>query len=165
MAERTVGVGLVGGGLMGREAASAMARWVHLAPIGVRPRLVHVCDPSPEARVWYERLDPVPRLTANLADLLADDEVEAVYCAVPHDLHEEVYLAVLGAGRHLLGEKPFGIDLPANEAILGAIPPGSFVACSSELPFYPGGQAVWRWIAEGRFGRVLEVRSLFLHSS
>ena len=165
MADRVVGFGLVGGGLMGREFASAAARWVHLAPIGVRPRLVHVCDPSAEARAWYERLDPAPRLTAELADLLADDQVEAVYCAVPHNLHEEVYVAVLEAGKHLLGEKPFGIDLAANAAINVAIPPGLVVRCSSELPFYPGGQAVARWIAEGRFGRVLEVRSLFLHSS
>jgi len=165
MADRVVGFGLVGGGLMGREFASAAARWVHLAPFGVRPRLVHVCDPSPEARAWYERLDRAPRLTAELDELLADDEVEAVYVAVPHNLHEEVYVAALEAGKHLLGEKPFGIDLPANEAINRAIPPGLLVRCSSELPFYPGGQAVARWIAEGRFGRVLEVRSLFLHSS
>lgn len=150
---------------MGREFASAAARWAHLEPIGVRPRLVHVCDPSAGARSWYERLDPAPRLTAELGELLADDDVEAVYCAVPHNLHEEVYVAVLAAGKHLLGEKPFGIDLPANEAINRAIPPGVLVRCSSELPFFPGGQAVARWIAEGRFGRVVEVRSLFLHSS
>ena len=40
MADRVVGVGVIGGGLMGREFASAVARWVHLAPLGVRPRLV-----------------------------------------------------------------------------------------------------------------------------
>jgi len=165
MADRVVGFGLVGGGLMGRELASAAARWVHLAPIGVRPRLVHVCDPSPEALAWYERLDPAPRPTANVGELLADPEVEAVYCAVPHNLHEQLYVQILDAGKHLLGEKPFGIDLPANEAITRAIPPGRLVRCSSELPFYPGGQAVARWIAEGRAGRILEVRSLFLHSS
>jgi predicted dehydrogenase len=72
---------------------------------------------------------------------------------------------VLAAGKHLLGEKPFGIDLQANEAINRAIPPGVLVRCSSELPFFPGGQAVAHWIAERRFGRVLEVRSKFLHSS
>jgi predicted dehydrogenase len=165
MADRVVGIGLVGGGLMGREFASAAARWAHLAPIGVRPRLVHVCDPSAEARAWYGRLDPAPRLTADLDDVLQDDEVEAVYCAVPHNLHEEVYVAVLEARKHLLGEKPFGIDLAANDAINRAIPPGTLVRCSSELPFFPGGQAVARWIREGRFGRVLDVRSLFLHSS
>jgi predicted dehydrogenase len=165
MADRVVGFGLVGGGLMGREFASAAARWVHLAPIGVRPRLVHVCDPSPEALAWYGRLDPAPRLTADVGELLADPEVEAVYCAVPHHLHEQLYVQILHAGKHLLGEKPFGIDLPANAAINSAIPPDVLVRCSSELPFYPGGQAVARWIAEGRAGRILEVRSLFLHSS
>src|SRR5579864_8490878 len=165
MAERVVGLGLVGGGLMGREFASAAARWIHLADLGVRPRLVHVCDPSADARAWFQRLDPTPRLTADYGELLADAEVEAVYCAVPHHLHEELYVATLTAGKHLLGEKPFGIDLAANEAINRAIRPGLLVRCSSELPFYPGGQAVFRWLAEGRFGRVLEVRSQCLHSS
>src|SRR5580765_4146359 len=137
MADRVVGFGVVGGGLMGREFASAAARWIHLADLGVRPRIVHVCDPSPDARAWFERLDPAPRLSADFRDLLADDAVEAVYCAVPHHLHEEIYVAILGSGRHLLGEKPFGIDLPANEEITRAIPPGSLVRCSSELPFQP----------------------------
>ena len=39
------------------------------------------------------------------------------------------------------------------------------MCCSSELPFFPGGQEAWRFVAERRFGRVLEVRSQFLHSS
>lgn len=163
--DRVVRFGLIGGGLMGREFASAAARWVHLDPIGVRPELAVVCDTSPEVLAWYERLDPRPRLVADHRELLADDAVEAVYCAVPHALHEQIYRDVLAAGKHLLGEKPFGVDLAANEAITAAIPDGVLVRCSSELPFFPGGQAVWRWIAERRYGRVLEVRSQFLHSS
>src|SRR5919201_5699133 len=167
MAERVVRFGLIGGGLMGREFASAAARWVHLADIGVRPELAVVCDANPEVLAWYERLRPAPRLVTDYRELLADDAVEAVYVAVPHRLHEEIYVAVLEAGKHLLGEKPFGIDLAANDAINRAIAarPDLLVRCSSELPFFPGGQHVFRWIAERRFGRVLEVRSQFLHSS
>ncbi|MBA2296642.1 MAG: Gfo/Idh/MocA family oxidoreductase [Actinobacteria bacterium] len=165
MADRVVRFGLIGAGLMGREFASAVARWVHLAEIGVRPELAVVCDTSPEALAWYTRLDPAPRLVSDYHELLADDVVDAVYCAVPHNLHEEIYTAVLGSGKHLLGEKPFGIDLAASEAIVRAIPPDVLVRCSSELPFYPGGQEVSRWIAERSYGRVLEVRSQFLHSS
>jgi predicted dehydrogenase len=164
---RTVRVGIVGGGLMGRELASAAARWIHLADLGVRPQVVAVCDTNPEVLGWYERLDPRPRLLSDYRDLLADGAVEAVYCAVPHHLHRELYTAILRAGKHLLGEKPFGIDLAANTAILREVAarPDLLVRCSSELPFYPGGQRAWRWIAERRYGRVLEVRSLFLHSS
>ena len=152
---------------MGREFASAAARWLHLADIGVRPELAVVCDTNPEVLSWYEQLAPRPRLVTDWQELLADGAVEAVYCAVPHHLHEELYVAALRAGKHLLGEKPFGIDLRANEAISREIAahPDLVVRCSSELPFYPGGQEAARFIAERRYGRVLEVRSLFLHSS
>ena len=165
MAERVVRFGLIGGGLMGREFASAVARWAHLADIGVRPELAVVCDTSRDVLAWYERLAPAPQLVSDYRELLADDAVDAVYCAVPHNLHEEIYTAILAAGKHLLGEKPFGIDLAANESINRAIPSEVLVRCSSELPFYPGGQEVFRWIAERRYGQVLEVRSQFLHSS
>src|SRR5436305_15173911 len=101
---------------MGREFASAAARWIHLADIGARPELVAVCDPNPEVLAWYERTGA--RLYASHEELLADERVEAVYCAVPHALHEELYVATLRAGKHLLAEKPFGIDAAACEAIL-----------------------------------------------
>ena len=167
MAERVVGLGLIGGGLMGRELASAAARWIHLEDLGVRPRLTHVCDTDPATLAWYERLADRPRLSDDHRAVLADPEVEAVYVAVPHHLHAELYTAALEAGKHLLGEKPFGIDLEANAAISksAAARPELLVRCSSEMPFFPGGQEVWRWIAAGRFGRPIEVRSLFLHSS
>ncbi len=167
MAERVVNLGLIGGGLMGRELASAAARWVHLDELGVRPRLVHVCDVQPQALAWYERLADTPRLSADPRAVLDDPDVEAVYIAVPHNLHANLYVAALEAGKHLLGEKPFGIDLPANETIMDAVGahPELLARCSSEMPFFPGGQEVWRWIAASRFGRPIEVRSQFLHSS
>jgi predicted dehydrogenase len=163
--EREVRFGIVGGGLMGREFASAAARWVHLDPIGVRPVIAAVADPNPDVLAWYERLDPRPRLVADYAEIL--DDVEAVYVAVPHHLHEQVFGDVLRAGKHLLGEKPFGIDLAANDTINDEIArhPGLTVRCSSELPFYPGGHEAWRFVAARRYGRLIEVRSLFLHSS
>jgi predicted dehydrogenase len=140
---------------------------VHLADIGVRPEIAVVCDPNSEVLAWYERLTPRPRLVTDYAEVLADKSVEAVYCAVPHHLHEELYTAILRSGKHLLGEKPFGIDLPANKSIMAEVAahPDLLVRCSSELPFYPGGQEVFHFCHERRYGRVVEVRSQFLHSS
>ena len=150
---------------MGRELASAVARWIHLADFAVTPRLVHVCDLDPGVLAWYERLGDPPRLTSDWRAVLADPEVDAVYIAVPHHLHAELYVAALDAGKHLLGEKPFGIDLDANGTIMDAVAahPELLVRCSSEMPFFPGGQEAWRFIAEGEFGRPIEVLSLFLH--
>jgi predicted dehydrogenase len=98
---------------------------------------------------------------------LANDQVEAVYVAVPHHLHEEVYSAAIRAGKHLMGEKPFGIDKPANDAILRAIhqSPSVFVRCSSQFPFFPAVQRIGRMIDSGALGRIIELSTGFLHSS
>jgi predicted dehydrogenase len=166
-AARIVPFGIIGAGLMGREFASAAARWIHLQDLGVRPQIVAVADISPAVLAWYERLDPAPKLYTDYQSMLGDESVEAVYVAVPHHLHAEVMIAAVQAGKHLMGEKPFGIDLAANHQILAelATHPELFARCSSELPFYPGGQWVGRWLADRRAGQVIDVQSRFLHSS
>ena len=45
---RTARCGIIGCGLMGREFASAAARWCHLPEINVRPEIVAVCDQNTE---------------------------------------------------------------------------------------------------------------------
>ena len=152
---------------MGRELASAAARWMHLADLGVRPRLVLVCDPSADARAWYERLDPPPRLVADYRDLLADDEVEAVYCAVPHHLHEELYVAVLAAGQAPARREAVR-DRPARRTRRSTARSPPRRCSSAARPSCRSTRAARRSSAgspSGRYGRVLEVRSQFLHSS
>ena len=165
---REIRFGIIGCGLMGRELASAAARWFHLLDLDFAPRIVAVCDVNPNATAWFARNVPGVRLvTDDYHRLLAEPDVEAVYCAVPHDLHERVYIDIIGAGKHLLGEKPFGIDLAANTAILNAVraDPKVLVRCSSEFPFFPGAWRIGKWVRDGRFGRVIEVEAGFWHSS
>ncbi len=160
--------GVIGLGLMGREFASAAARFFALEDIGVRPVITAVCDSNPEALSWFEKNVPsVTTATTDYHELLARDDVDAVYCAVPHHLHEQLYCDIIEAGKHLLGEKPFGIDLEANRRINEAIAahPDVLVRCSSEFPFYPGAFKIVQAIREGRFGRIIEVEAGFLHSS
>src|SRR3972149_5706176 len=106
---------------MGREFASAAARWCHLTDIDVRPEIVAVSNRSQKRFAWFtERFGSIAQVTQDYRELLANDRVEAVYVAVPHHLHEEIYTAAIRSGKHLMGGKPFGIDKAANEAILRA---------------------------------------------
>lgn len=165
---RTIRFGIIGCGLMGREFASAAARWLHLADAPARPEIVAVCDPNIEAMAWFEqRVPSVTQATTDYRELLANENVDAVYCAVPHSLHATLYPDILDAGKHLFGEKPFGIDLDANAAIQRAIDahPELVVRCSSEMPFYPGAQAVIDFVRAGHVGEILSVECEFLHSS
>lgn len=160
--------GLIGCGLMGREFASAAARWCHLPDLTARPELVAICARNLPALGWYRQNFPgIKQITDDYRALLANPEVDAVYVALPHHLHRQVYCDVLAAGKHLLGEKPFGMNLADNEAIVRCARehPKIFVRCSSQFPFFPGVQRIGGMIERGEFGRVLEVQTGFLHSS
>ena len=168
MTKQEIRFGVIGAGLMGREFASASARWLHVLNQAVVPRLVAVCDTHPAALAWFTENVPDIRWTATDYHALLDNpEVDAIYCAVPHHLHAPIYCDVIQAGKHLLGEKPFGIDLAANTQILNACRahPQVFVRCSSELTFYPGAYQMIHFLREKRFARIIEVEAGFWHSS
>lgn len=165
--KRVLNFGIIGCGLMGREFASAAARWIHLVGQDVQPRIVAVCDANPAALTWFTDALPDVRATTDYHALLADPTVEAVYCAVPHNLHEQLYCDILRAGKHLLGEKPFGIDRAAFEAVHEEIArhPDLLVRCSSEYPFFPGALQIAQWSEAGRFGNIIEVEAGYWHCS
>jgi predicted dehydrogenase len=165
---KTIRFGIIGCGLMGREFASAAARWCHLADLDARPEIVAICNRSAAPFAWFQKNFPsIRQYTADYHELLANPEVEAVYVAVPHHLHQEMYCAAIQAGKHLLGEKPFGIDLPANQAILQCLRahPRVLARCSSHWAFYPGAQRIAALAEQRAFGRIIEVNCGFLHSS
>ena len=168
MQKRIINFGIIGCGLMGREFGSAVARWCHLLDQDVMPRIVGVCDTNPAMLAWFsDNFESVQIATQDYHDLLNSNAIDTIYCAVPHNLHERLYVDIIEAGKHLLGEKPFGIDLAANEHIMAAVQahPEVLVRCSSEFPFYPGAQQLLRFIREERFGKIIEVQAGFLHSS
>ena len=168
MAKRIIRFGVIGCGLMGREFASAAARWCHLLDLDFEPQIVAACDTNPANLGWFEDNLPGLRLaTPDYRRLLDDGSVEAVYCAVPHHQHAQMYIDTIQAGKHLLGEKPFGIDLQANTAILEAAGrnPQLLVRCSSEFPFLPGAYRISQWLQAGKFGTLIDLEAGFWHSS
>lgn len=165
---KTVRFGIIGCGLMGREFGSATARWCHLNDMPAKPEIVAVCDTNTDLHGWFtDAFNSIHLATTDYKELLADDRVDAIYCAVPHSLHEQIFCDIIKAGKHLVGEKPFGIDLAANETIMQCIAdnPDVFVRCTSHFPFFPAMQELGRMIEDAAFGQIIEVNSGFLHSS
>jgi predicted dehydrogenase len=92
-------------------------------------QLVGVCDPDPAARAEAEWL-PGVRAHADLAALLAQPGIDAVYVATPNHLHRPLVEAVAVAGKHVLCEKPMAGSLTDAEAMAAAcrragVPPPS----------------------------------------
>jgi predicted dehydrogenase len=168
MERQKIRFGIIGLGMMGREFASSLARWCHLVDDGKIPVLVGICDKNQDTWKWYS--DNFPGLIIKTDDyklILKSDAIDAIYCAVPHNLHEQIYIDIINAKKHLLGEKPFGIDKKANRNILKAIEanPEVIVRCSSEFPYFPACQHLVKWLKAAKYGRLIEVRTGFHHSS
>jgi predicted dehydrogenase len=165
---KTIRFGLIGCGMMGREFASATARWCHLTDLDVKPELVAVCNRSEGPFPWFRAHFPgVQCYTQDYREILDYPGIDAVYIAVPHHLHQEMYCAAIRAGKHLMGEKPFGIDEPACQAIMSCLSqhPQVMARCASQWVFYPAVQRIGNLLDQQAFGRILEVNTGFLHSS
>lgn len=161
-----VRVAVIGAGLMGREVASAFGRWFALLDCPVRPELVAVCDVNAAALDWFRQVPTIRHFDTDHRALLARPDIDVVYVAVPHHLHEPIYLDVLRAGKDLFAEKPFGIDLAAARRIRDEGKRlNRFVRVSSEFPFFPGAQRAMQYAQSGKLGRMLEARCAFHHSS
>jgi predicted dehydrogenase len=168
MAREKIRFGIIGLGLMGKEFASAIARWCNLVDECPVPQLVGICDIKRENWEWFtDNFPEIKFATEDYHKLLESDKIDAIYCAVPHHLQEQLYIDIIKAKKHLLGEKPFGINLKANENILKSVRenPETIVRCSSEFPYYPAAMQLVKWLKDKKYGRLIEVRSGFHHSS
>lgn len=84
-----------------------------------RIALVGAADPRAEARAQFEA-DFQCKVYREVDDLCADPNVEAVYVATPHQFHAEHAVAALGAGKHVLVEKPMALSLDECRAMIAA---------------------------------------------
>ncbi|MFV0442457.1 MAG: Gfo/Idh/MocA family protein [Planctomycetaceae bacterium] len=92
---------------------------------------------------------------ASHEELLADPLVQLVDICLPTDQHEEMVLAALAAGKHVLVEKPIAVDLDAAERMTAAArQAGKLLMVAHVLPFFPE----FRWLREtvqsGTYGQL-----------
>ncbi len=154
----TVNVGIIGGGLMGREIAAALRRWPALIDHPVDPRLVAVCDINPAAMEWFDGIDTVRMKTTDYTELLADPDIDVVYVAVRHDLHEQLYIDTIRAGKACWPRSRSASTArrPTPSWPPSARHPAPSSAVSSEMPFFPGAQWAIDYVRSGALGRIVE---------
>jgi D-xylose 1-dehydrogenase (NADP+, D-xylono-1,5-lactone-forming) len=73
-----------------------------------RVELVGVASRDRARAEAYAREWEIPRAYGSYEELLADEEIEAVYISLPNNLHCEWSTHAVEAGKHVLCEKPMG---------------------------------------------------------
>ena len=117
---REIGIGIIGGGYMGKAHAVAMAAVGAVFGTTLRPRLEMVCATSDASAERYRAAYGFARGTADWRVLVADPAVEAVVIASPQETHRAIAEAAFAAGKPVFCEKPLGADLADSRAMVAA---------------------------------------------
>lgn len=106
------------------------------------------------ARRFADRFS-IGRAHGSYADLVADEEVDAIYVATPHSEHHAHALLAIGAGKHVLVEKAFTRNAAEARDVLDAARAAG-VTCVEAMwsRFLPGYDVIRRAVEEDVIGRL-----------
>lgn len=105
----------------------------------------------------------IPTAYGSYEDLLADRAIEAVYIALPNHLHVPWSIKALEAGKHVLCEKPIGLDARDAERLLDASAryPHLKVMEAFMYRHHPQWVRTKAVVSEGQIGQVRAIHSVF----
>jgi UDP-N-acetylglucosamine 3-dehydrogenase len=143
-------VAVIGVGSMGRNHARVYSELAEA-------ELVAVSDADSKlAQSVAEKFGA--RAYTDYRELLAQEKPDAVSIAVPTVLHEEVGLAALEAGAHVLMEKPIAATVEEGQRLIAkARIVGRQLMVGHIVRFNPAIQALKQKLAAGELGRIFQV--------
>lgn len=103
----TIKVGLIGAGWMGRAHAAAFESATRI--FGTAPatlKIAAVADVSAAAAQDFAERFAVPRHTTDWQSIVNDPDIDVIDITTPNDVHPEIALAAIAAGKHVYCEKP-----------------------------------------------------------
>lgn len=122
----------------------------------VGAEVVAICSRRPlDAAALSAQYATPLRVYTDYAELLADDSIDIIDICTPHPLHPEQAIAAAQVGKHLIIEKPIGIDWASTCGVRDAIQRAQVQACVCfEVRFSRQAQAVRAAIERGLIGEI-----------
>ena len=161
--QRSIGVGIIGLGFMGRT---------HLAAFNACPgcEVVAVADRDPDrlkgggevvgnldTGADESLFDPeVVSTCEDALELIEHPDVQLISITTPTPTHRDLALAVMGSGRHLLVEKPVDLDPAVIDELASVARETGVVAMPAHcMRFWPAWSWMKRQLDSGELGRPL----------
>lgn len=161
---RTINVGLIGAGFMGKAHSLAYATMpMFFWPAPAMPARKIIADAGAElaadgaARYGYEDS------TADWRRVVEHPDVDLVDIATPNNMHAEIAEAAFAAGKHVITEKPLARTLAESRQMYeAAVAAGVVNMVAFNYRRTPAVALAKRYIDEGAIGRVLNFRGTYL---
>lgn len=160
---KTLNVGLVGCGFMGRAHSNAHRKVGNFFDLEYQPVLKAICDFNADKAKAHAARWGFESFETDYKKLLAREDIDLVDICLPNNLHADVAIAAAKAGKMILCEKPLARDGKEAETMVKAIEKAgvpNFVSFNYRR--MPAVTLAKQLIDEGRLGRIFHYRAKFL---
>ena len=117
--------------------------------------VVAVSSRQQETADAFAAEEGIERAYGDYARMLEDPDLDVIYIGTPHGSHFPMAVAALEAGKHVLGEKPLGVDAgQARELAALARQRGLFLMEAMWMKFNPMIRTLQKTVADGAIGEL-----------
>lgn len=154
---------------------SDMVRWGILSTAGIavsafipalrqtkRGRLVGVASRDADRAAAFAAEHEIPESFGNYEELLASDEIDAIYNPLPNSMHAQWTTKAAAAGKHVFCEKPMGIS-PAecDQMVASCEAAGVHLFEAFVFLYHPKSLKLRQVIGGGQIGDLVQMQASF----
>lgn len=163
MAKKTLNIGMVGYGFMGRTHSNAFAQAPHFFDLAYKPVLKTICARSADKAKAFAEQWGYEQSVTDWRRLIDDKSIDLIDIASPNDTHMEIALAAAEAGKMVMCEKPLGRNAAESAKMVQAVERAGV----PNMVWYnyrrvPAVTLAKQLIDEGRLGKIFHYRAKFL---
>ena len=167
---KNINVALIGQAFMGRAHSNAYRQVGRYFDLPVQPVMKTIAGRNAATLCGFSEAQGWSSCTTRWQDIAEDESIALVDVATPNDVHREMSIAMLEAGKHVACEKPLASTLgearemrdAAKKARRGKNGKQTFVWFNYRRA--PAIALAWKLLREGRLGRIYHVRASYLQS-
>jgi predicted dehydrogenase len=165
-AKSEIRIGLVGYGFIGKVHTLAYQLLpIMYDPFPAKIRLLGVSAASEASTQKGVEQGGYEFGTTDWRELVARDDIDVIDCCTPNDLHKDVLIEAMRAGKHVYCDKPLAMNLAeAREVVSVAQQTGIQHQMTFDYRFSPAMMRARQLVEDGFLGRVYSLRAAYLHA-
>ncbi len=162
---RELNVGIIGYNFMGKAHSQAWRNAPLYFDVDARPVLKVACGRNRDALQPFADRWGWQETTDDWRSMVARADIDIVDIAAPTDLHHDIAIAALDAGKHVFCEKPFALNVAEAERMLAAAErAGTVHYLNHNYRRCPAIALARQMIDEGKIGKIYHWRGAYLQS-
>jgi UDP-N-acetyl-2-amino-2-deoxyglucuronate dehydrogenase len=155
--DRTIRLGIIGCGVIGQKHIESAATSPHVT-------VTAVADINEEAVKQVAEKYGIESYYTSAEQLLEHGDVDAVVLALLTSVRTGIAIMAIEKGKHVLLEKPAGMNRHEVERMLKLQKGQTLAVCSSRFRYYPSAKATRDFISNGGLGEIRVIRCKNLHT-